>query len=247
MDHDGTGQRPDAAHSRERRVAATFVRLADTLVDHYDVVDLLQTLTDASAELLDASAAGLLLVSGGDSLDLVASTSEESRLIDTIQVSSGNGPSIECFETGKPVAVDDIETTDGRWPEFREQALAQGFRAVHAVPLRLRDSVIGCLTLFRSEPGAWSAEDASVARGFADVATIGILHERALRQSNLAQEQLQYALDSRVVIEQAKGVVSQLRNVSMDEAFSLLRNYSRSHNLALREVAGMVVSRSLEV
>jgi transcriptional regulator with GAF, ATPase, and Fis domain len=232
---------------RERQLAATFVRLADTLVAEYDVVDLLQQLVDTCAEILDASAAGLLLAAENDGLDLVASTSERSRLVDTLQLSSGAGPSIETFRTGRQVAVADVDDVPAEWSEFRERALAEGFHSVHAVPLRLRDSIIGCLTLFRTMPGRLSDEDASVAQGLADVATIGILHERALRESTIATEQLQYALESRVVIEQAKGVIAQRGGVDMDEAFRRLRGYARSNNANLRDVASRIISRELDI
>jgi GAF domain-containing protein len=232
---------------RERQLAATFVRLADTLVAEYDVVDLLQSLVDTCAELLDASAAGILLAADDDGLDLVASTSEESRLVDTLQLSSGAGPSIESFRTGRRVSVSNLDDVPDGWAQFRGRALAQGFRSVYAVPLRLRDSIIGCLTLFRAEPGELSDEDASVAQGLADVATIGILHERALRESTIAKEQLQHALESRVLIEQAKGVIAQRRGVDMDEAFRLLRDYARGHSTNLRDVASRLVDRELDI
>jgi GAF domain-containing protein len=232
---------------RERQLAATFVRLADTLVAEYDVVDLLQSLVDTCAELLDASAAGLLLASENGGLDLVASTSEESRLVDTLQLSSGAGPSIESFRTGGRISVFDTAAAPEAWSAFRESALAQGFHSVYAVPLRLRNSVIGCLTLFRSQTGVLSDEDASVAQGMADVATIGILHERALRESTIAKEQLQHALESRVLIEQAKGVIAQKRGVDMDEAFGLLRNYARANGANLHDVASRLVGRELDI
>lgn len=230
---------------REKRLAQIFVRLADTLVDDYDVVDLLQSLVGTSAEFLNAAEGGLLLVGEGGALDLVASTSERSRLVDTLQVSSGAGPSIESYRTGSVVSVADISLVTDAWGEFRKSALAEGFRSAHAVPLRLRRSVIGTLTLFRNDEGELSNEDASVAQGLADVATIGILQERALRESSIAQEQLQHALDSRVVIEQAKGVIAQTHGVDMDAAFALLRSHARSHNQNLRTVAALVVDRSL--
>jgi len=232
---------------RERQLAATFVRLADTLVAEYDVVELLQSLVDTCAELLDASAAGILLAAAVDGLDLVASTSEESRLVDTLQLSSGAGPSIETFRSGHRVSVPDIAAVSDAWSAFRDSALSQGFSSVYAVPLRLRNSIIGCLTLFRAKAGELSDEDASVAQGLADVATIGILHERALRESTIAKEQLQHALESRVLIEQAKGLIAQRRGVDMDEAFRLLRNYARSNSANLHDVASALVNRELDV
>jgi len=233
--------------TRDSRLAAAFVTLADTLVADYDVVDLLQTLVDTCADLLDADAAGLLLTDGIGDLEVVASTSEESRLVDILQLRTGIGPSVECFRTGKVVAVADIRTLDGDWSEFRRESLEQGFLSVHAVPLRLRGNVIGTMSVFRSVAGALTSEDASITQGLADVATIGILHERALRESDIAQQQLQHALNSRVIIEQAKGVIAQTRGIGMDDAFRMLREYSRSNGRGLREVAEQVVARSLSL
>ena len=234
-----------ASETRERRLTAAFVTLADTLVAGYDVVDLLQTLVDTCADLLDASAAGLMLADPAGELAVVASTSEKSRLVETMQLSSGFGPCVQCFSTGAPVTVSDVAELGDEWPGFREAALEQGFRSVHGVPLRLRGNVIGTLNLFRTTTGALSDEDLSVAQGLADVATIGILQERAIREADIAKNQLQHALDSRVLIEQAKGVIAYMRDVDMDEAFQTLRSYSRNHGLNLRDVAELVVNRSL--
>jgi GAF domain-containing protein len=233
--------------TREKRLAAAFVTLADTLVAGYDIVELLQTLVDTCAELLDATAAGILLGDASGDLEVVASTSEESRLVDVMQTHSGRGPSMQCFLTGQPVSVTDIADLEGDWEDFRREALAQGFRSAQIVPLRLRGRIIGTLTLLRSEPGDLSEDDLTLAQGLADVATIGILHERAVRESDLAQTQLQHALNSRVVIEQAKGVIAQVRSVDMAEAFQILRTYSRAHNTSLRDVADRVVSRELSL
>jgi len=235
------------ADTREGRLASTFVTLADTLVADYDVVELLQTLVDACSELLDASAAGILLADETGSLEVVASTSEESRLVDLMQQRTGRGPSVQCFVTGAAVAVPDISTLGDEWAAFRTESTEQGFRSVHVVPLRLRGSVIGTLSLFRVDTGRISDEDSSIAQGLADVATIGILHERALRESDIAQEQLQFALNSRVIIEQAKGVISHTKKVDMGEAFKTLRAYARSHNLGLRETSELVVNRSINL
>jgi len=234
-----------ASETRERRLTSAFVTLADTLVAGYDVVDLLQTLVDTCAELLDASAAGILLADLSGELAVVASTSERSMLVETLQLSYGAGPCVECFTTGAAVTVSDIAELGDVWPGFGQAALEQGFRSVHAVPLRLRGSVIGTLNLFHASPGALSEEDMSVAQGLADVATIGILQERAIREADIAKNQLQHALDSRVLIEQAKGVIAYMRDLDMDAAFRTLRDYSRSNNLNLRDVAERVVNRSL--
>jgi GAF domain-containing protein len=235
------------ADTREGKLASTFVTLADTLVADYDVVELLQTLVDASSDLLDATAAGILLADENGSLEVVASTSEESRLVDLMQQRTGTGPSVQCYATAAPVAVPDISELGHEWSAFRDEATEQGFQSVHVVPLRLRGAVIGTLSLFRHNTGLISPEDGSVAQGLADVATIGILHERALRESGIAQEQLQNALNSRVVIEQAKGVISQTRGVNMGDAFNALRQYARSNNRGLRETAELVVARTINL
>jgi GAF domain-containing protein len=234
------------SETREGRLAAAFVTLADTLVADYDVAELLQRLVDTCAELLSATAAGLLLTTDSATLEVIASTSEQSRLVDLMQVKAGAGPSLECVATGHPVSVGDVSTVTDAWSSFRDEALAQGFHSAHAYPLRLRGTVIGTLTLLRTESGVFSAEDSSVAQGLADVATIGILHERALRESDVVQKQLQHALNSRVVIEQAKGVVAQIRGVDMDEAFRLMREFARGNNRGLRSIAEAIVSRDLQ-
>ncbi len=235
------------SEARESRLASAFVLLADTMVVGYDVVELLQNLVDTCAELLDASAAGILLANSENDLEVVAATSEKSRLVEMMQAQSGLGPCVQCYTTGVAVAVSDIAALDDRWSDFRTEALEQGFRSVHAVPMRLRETTIGALGLFRAVTGELTPEHASVAQGLADVATIGILHERALRESDIAQQQLQYALNSRVVIEQAKGVVAQTRGVDMEEAFAILRAYARSNGESLRDVANRVVERTLSL
>jgi GAF domain-containing protein len=234
-----------ASETRERRLTEAFVTLADTLVAGYDVVDLLQTLVDTCAELLDASAAGIMLADSTGELSVVASTSERSRLVEMMQLSSGLGPCVECFATGSAVTVSDVREVADKWPDFSASALEQGFQSVHGVPLRLRGAVIGTLNLFGTGTGVLSAEDLSVAQGLADVATIGILQERAIREADSATKQLQHALDSRVLIEQAKGVIAHTRDVDMDEAFRTLRSHARSNSLNLRDVAELVVNRSI--
>lgn len=233
------------AETREARLVDTFVTLADTLVAGYDVVDLLQTLVEACADLLEASAAGLMLADANGELAVVASTSERSRLVEMMQLRHGLGPCVEAFTTGAVVQIEDIENLGELWPDFTREALSQGFRAVHAVPMRLRGNIIGTLNLFSVKPGLLSRLDANAAQGLADVATIGILHERALRENELTRVQLQNALDSRVIIEQAKGVVAQTQSLDMDQAFRAIRSYARSNNLPLREVAEAIVKRTL--
>ena len=231
----------------QRRLLETFVKLADTLIDDYDVVDLLQFLVDTCRDVLDTTAAGILLADSRGELEVVASTSEASRLVEMMQLSAEQGPCIESFRSGKRVSVPDIEDSKPEWWQFRGSAIAQGFRSMDALPLRLRDSTIGTLNLLRSSAGAAPEDTILAAQAFADVATIGILHERTLREGAILSEQLQAALNSRIIIEQAKGVVSHTRGVSIDEAFTLMRDYARSHSLGLSVVAARLVDRSLRL
>ena len=233
--------------SREARLKAAFVMVADSLTSDYDVVDLLHSLVTECTEILDAQAGALMLADGGGQLQVVASTSERADLVEVMQIAAGAGPCIDCFTTGTTVSVADIEASTEEWPAFRRAALEQGFLAVHATPMRLRGEIIGTMNLFRTSVGTLKREDAEVAQALADVATIGIIHERIATQSQIVTEQLQRALDSRVLIEQAKGVLSHSGGVSMDDAFVLLRAHARRNNLTLRGVAEGVANRTLDL
>ena len=231
--------------TRDARLLRTFAMLADTMVDDYDIVELLQSLVDACRDLLNTTAAGILLADGRGDLELVASTSEASRLVEIMQLGAQAGPCIECYRTGAAISVPSIADVPHEWASFRDSALDQGFASVEALPLRLREATIGTLNLLRSETGSAPEADMVAARAFADVATIGILHERSIRESEVLSQQLQLALSSRVVIEQAKGVVSFTNGVPVDAAFDLIRGYARRHRLALSDVAGRLVRREL--
>lgn len=232
---------------RGERLLATFATLADTLVDQYDVVDLLQTLVDSCRDLLDTSDAGILLANPVGDLELIASTSEATHLVELMQLAAESGPCIECFRTGAHVSVPSIEAERGRWPEFADAARANGFESIEAVPMRLRNTTIGALNLLRTEQGSPPPSDIVAARAFADVATIGILHERSVREAEVLADQLQTALTSRIVIEQAKGVISFTAGVPIDDAFRLLRSYARNHGLRLGDVAERIVRRELTI
>ncbi|MDF2563169.1 MAG: transcriptional regulator [Microbacterium sp.] len=233
--------------SRDSRIFQTFAMLADTMVDDYDVVDLLQLLVDACHEVLGISAAGILLADDEGDLQVVASTSEASRLVELMQLGAQAGPCIECYRTGAAVSVASIPAVPEKWGAFRDSATAHGFGATDAVPLRLRDTTIGALNLLREEEGPPDDFDVVAARAFADVATIGILHERSLRESELLSRQLQQALQSRIVIEQAKGVVSFTNGVPIDDAFQIIRSYARRNQLPLSSVAARLVNRELRI
>jgi len=230
---------------REMRIVEAFATLADTLVDGYDVVELLQSLVETCAEVLDVDAAGIMLANDDQELEVVASTSETSRLIEVLQLDAEAGPCMTSFATGRPVACPDVTEAPAEWHAFRAGALALGVRAVHAVPLRLRTTVIGTLNLFSAHAGDLAPTHLRIARALADVATIGILHERTLREHEVVRSQLQRAIGSREVIEQAKGVVSHLRGISIDDAFGVIRAYATDNRQPLSQVARSVVERRI--
>ena len=233
--------------SRDSRLLQTVAMLADTMVDDYDVVDLLQSLVDACLDVLGISAAGILLADDEGELQVVASTSEASRLVELMQLGAQAGPCIECYRRGTFVSVASIASVPEEWGAFRDSATAHGFGATDAVPLRLRDTTIGALNLLREKEGPPDEFDVTAARAFADVATIGILHERTLRESELLARQLQQALQSRITIEQAKGVVAFTNGVPIDDAFQIIRAYARRHQLPLSSVAARLVNRELRI
>ena len=215
----------------------TFVDLADTMVADFDVIDFLHMLTDRSVRLLAASAAGVLLADPRGELRVAAASSEEVGLLELFQLQSDQGPCLECFRTGQPVTISDLTGAAQRWPRFADAAVQSGFRAVQALPMRLRDQVIGALNLFGARPGPFEAVDLRIGQALADVATIGLLQERNVRRRETVAEQLQSALNSRVMIEQAKGKLAERLGVDMDHAFTMIRDYSRNTNQRLTDVA----------
>lgn len=226
----------------DRRVRETFVELADTLVDDYDVIGFLDLLARRVVELLEIAACGVVLVDHHGTLNLVAASSEETRLLELSQLQNSEGPCLDAYRTGAPVSVEDLAADDDRWPRFAPVARMHGFAAVHALPMRLRETVIGAMNLFGTRPGRLAADSLALGQAMADVATIGILHERTARQHEIVAGQLQAALDSRILVEQAKGVVAERLGISMDDAFALLRDRARSTSRKLRDVAAEVVS-----
>ena len=234
--------------AREQRVSAAFVALADTLVDDYDIIDLLDQLVAHCVTLLAADAAGLLLADPRGELRPVAASSEDAQTMELLQLQSEEGPCLECYRSGAQVRVPDLAGMADRWPRFTAVAAQAGaFASVHAIPLRLRGQAIGALNLFHHTPGALPDADLALGQALADVATIGILQERAIRRGEVVNEQLQTALNSRIIIEQAKGVLAQHLGVSVNAAFDRLRTYARGNNLRLVEVARRCVAGELDV
>jgi transcriptional regulator with GAF, ATPase, and Fis domain len=227
-------------------LAERFVWLADTLVDDYDIVELLSRLVSTSIELVDATAAGLLLLDRTGKLQPIASSSEDARMLELFQLQNEEGPCLDSVNTGEVVSVPNLEETLERWPRFSRAALDRGFHSMHAVPLRLRQDRIGGLNLFSASQPPLTMEDHRVVQALADVATIGILQQRSLNTASLLAEQLQSALNSRVFIEQAKGVLAESGGLDMGEAFETLRSFARSSNQRLSDVAQQLVTRQLE-
>jgi GAF domain-containing protein len=230
---------------REALLARALVELADTLVADFDVVELLTRLADRCVEVLGVGAAGLMLVGPDGELKVMASSSEATRVLELFELQAKEGPCLDCYRSGLPVRQADLATPTSRWPRFAAETLAAGFGSVHALPMRLRGSVIGALNLFHVEVGEMPRADVEGAQALADVATIAILQHRASLEARVLKQQLQDALSSRIVIEQAKGMVAEKAGLSMELAFTTLRAFARSHNLRLVEVAGAVIDGSL--
>jgi ANTAR domain/GAF domain len=232
-------------HDREEWMASTFVELADTLVADFDVIEFLSVLVERCAEFLESTEVGLALKGAGGELRVVASSTERMRLLELIEVQNDEGPCRDCALTGEEVLNQRLDDVVDRWPQFAPKARETGFQMVHALPLRLRTDVIGAMNIFSVELRELTAIEAKVTQALADVATIGILQQRAVAHETSLASQLQEALNSRVVIEQAKGIVAERLHVEMDVAFSLLRGYSRSSRRRLSEVASELIDGSL--
>jgi GAF domain-containing protein len=225
------------------RLAAIFVEVADTLVDEFDLLDFLHMLTHRAADLVGAAAVGLVLADQRGRLDFMAGSDENVRLVELFQVQNQEGPCLEAFHTGRPVINVDLSRAADRWPQFAPRATAAGFQSVHAFPLRLRDQSIGALNVFGATAGGdFHGDDVSIMQSLADIAAIGLLQERTIRRAEILTEQLQGALNSRIVIEQAKGAIAQIRGGTVDEAFTVIRSYARANNRRLTDVAYAVVT-----
>jgi len=219
------------------RLADVFVEFADTLIDDYDVIEFLLMVTNRTAELIGVADVGLLLADQRGRLQFMAASNEDVQRLELFQVQVNEGPCLDAFQSGEPVLNADLSAASHRWPHFAPRALADGYRSAHAFPLRLRQDAIGAIGVFGTDVGHWGPAEVHIAQALAHVATIGLLQERAIRRGEVLAEQLQAALNSRIVIEQAKGAIAQFRNVSVDEAFVLLRNHARRTKKRLGDVA----------
>ncbi len=223
-------------------LAEIFVETADTLVDEFDVIEFLQLITVRAARMSRATAAGIVLADPHGHLQFVAASEESIGLLEVLALHSEEGPCQDCFRSGAPVVNTDLAETGSRWPAFAAAATDSGYRSVHVLPMRHRANVVGALSLFSRDTQRLDAADVRIIQALADVATIGILQERAISAGTLLAEQLQNALTSRISIEQAKGMLSRIHHVSVDNAFDLMRTYARHRRLRLSEVALAVVT-----
>jgi GAF domain-containing protein len=229
---------------REAVLARAFVRLADTLASDFDIVDFLHGLAEDSVEILHAAAAGVMLVDARGGLRLIGSSDERMRQLELFEIQNAQGPCRDAFSSGRAVAANAADSRV-RWPVFARQASSAGFQVMCAVPLRLRTDVIGALNLFRSSDEPFTGTEMELAQAMAEMAAIGLIQERALGERNLLAAQLQAALNSRVIIEQAKGMIAEHLIVTVDDALKLLRNYAHYHTRKLSEVASDVVDRRI--
>jgi GAF domain-containing protein len=231
--------------TRESLVVSTLVELADNLVDNFDVIDVLTFLCDRCVQAVDMDAAGVMLESPGGELQYIASSSDSMRVLELFQIQTDEGPCIDSVRGSKAIINRELRESDSRWPRFSPKAMELGFQSVHCLPMRLRGKSIGALNLFRADVGYLSDEDVLVVQGLADVATIAILQHRSLLDASTLNGQLSQALNSRIIIEQAKGIIAQSLKCDMDQAFARLRTHARNHNLGLTDVARGVVAGSI--
>ena len=231
--------------TREHDVIRAFVELSNELVDGYDMVDLLSEWTKNCARLLDVAAAGLLLADGRGVLHLIAASSERTQHLELFQLQRRQGPCLDCFHSGAAVVVPDLQAESQRWPDFARVAESVGFTSVHAVPMRLRDTVLGTLGLFGNTAGRLDDDDLALAQALVHVASVAIVNEKSASDRDMVNAQLQHALTSRIVLEQAKGVLASVGQLEMEDAFTVLRRYARDHGRKLSSVAEQLVNREM--
>ena len=240
-----TSDRETGAMVTAERLAVVLVEVADTLVADFDLIDFLHKLADHAAELSGAASVGLMLGDQHDQLHFMAASSEAAKHLELFQLQYSEGPCLECHRAGEPVVVADLREATDRWPDFAPRAVAAGVHAVHAFPMRLRGTIIGAMNVFKEEPlplDPIDPIDVSLVQALADIATISIIQERASAHAEMVTEQLQGALNTRIVIEQAKGVISRTYDVGVDTAFEMLRSHARHHRLRLGDLAHDIVT-----
>lgn len=223
-------------------LAEIFVEAADTLVDDFDLIEFLEALTHRTAQVGDATFAGLLLANPHGQLQYMASSSESVKLLELFQLQYHEGPCLDCYRTGVPVVNVDLRSALTQWPLFAPHAREAGFASVHAFPLRHQRTVIGALNVFSTSLGPLDPADARIIQALGDIATIALLQERTIRKGEVLTEQLQHALNSRITIEQAKGALARTHGIDVNDAFDLMRRYARSNHYHLGDVAQAVLT-----
>jgi len=233
--------------SSDRQVWQAFVQLADTLTADFDVIEFLHTLAQHCVDLLGVTACGIMLADHTGRLNLVAASTEQARLVELTQAQAAEGPCAGAYRTRAPVSCPDLAAARERWPDFAAAAMSAGFAAVHSLPMRLHGDAIGAMSLYSTQPTTLNSQTAELGQALADVATIGILHERTLRRREVVTEQLQNALASRITIEQAKGILAERFHISVGEAFTMIRAYARAHSLKLADTAHAITEGKLSI
>ncbi len=231
--------------AREQLIADTFVELTNTLVDEFDLLDFLHTLIERTVALVDADAGGIMLADQRGRLAVMAASTQATRLVELVELQHEEGPCLDAFRTGQAVSQVDTAAMHAAWPSFTPRLAEAGFASAQAIPLRLRSEVIGALNVFRVAPQRLSEEELKLARALTDVATVGIIQQRVISARDLLAQQLQEALDSRILIEQAKGVLAERSGIDVDEAFVLMRSHARRSGAQLRQVVQAVLAGTL--
>ena len=232
---------------REAAIVEAFVHLSDTLVDDFDVIEFLHYLTERCVAFSAVDEAAVMLASPTGNLQAVAASTERSRLLELFELQNVEGPCLDSLRAGEVVHSEDLNADLDRWPTFARHAVEVGYRAVHSIPLKLRERVIGALNLLRVEPGPIEPADAKLLRALADIATVGVLQERTISAASTNVSGLELALTSRIRIEQAKGILAERHRLSVDEAFALLRSHARRNRVRLTDVAIGVVNRTVDI
>lgn len=234
---------------KRQGLAEAVAELVDTIVTDFDITELFYRLVATCVDLVQADEAGLLLVDRAGDLGLAASTSEATHLLELLQVQAREGPCFDAFRTGEPVRTGPLDSEEAKstWPEFAPMAVSAGFHSVVAVPMRWRDTTLGSLNLFRTDPADAGERDVTVARALADLTTIAIVHAHAVDGAHQVIDQLQGALDTRVSIEQAKGIVAESGKLDMVAAFDRIRRHARSSNQRLADVSAKIISGELDI
>lgn len=232
--------------ARQDLLVGALSEFARTLVRRFDISDVLYDLTARVTAVLEVESAGVSVVQDGR-LRFVTALDERATTLERVQEEEQAGPCIEAFRTGNPILVNPLTEVEHRWPTFVREARSTGFVALAGIPMRLDGQSLGALDLYHTSHRDWSDEDVRVARVLADMATSYVVTASELERQQRTSEQLQVALESRIVIEQAKGIIAAERRVPVDKAFELLRSHARSHNADLRTTADAIVRLGLRV